>query len=251
MAYILTIDRGNSATKVDVWQEDKLLTQKLLKTPNPAAFKRVVERYGITRAIYCSVADDGSEMTALLADLGVEVLILRPDTPTPLAIDYATPATLGVDRLAAAVGAWSKFPGAEILVVDLGTAITYDRVTPDARYIGGNIAPGVTMRLKALSAFTARLPHIPIDGDNPMWGYDTATALRSGALHGIVGELSYYRSLLTPSVKVVLTGGTSPRIFPLLDFEVSLDPHLVTRGLNAILNFNTTTDNHISSDETQ
>lgn len=251
MAHILTIDRGNSATKVDVWQEDKLLTQKLLKTPNQAAFKRVVERYGITRAIYCSVADDGSAMTEQLRDLGVDTLVLRSSTPTPLTIDYASPETLGVDRLAAAVGAWSMFPGADILVVDLGTAITYDRVTPDGRYIGGNIAPGVTMRLRALNAFTARLPHIPIEGDNPMWGYNTATALRSGALHGIVGELSYYRSLLTPAVKVVLTGGTSPRIFPLLDFEVSLDPHLVTRGLNTILNFNQLTGNHIPTDENQ
>ncbi|MGN0960124.1 MAG: type III pantothenate kinase, partial [Coriobacteriales bacterium] len=69
------------------------------------------------------------------------------------------------------------------LVVDMGTAITYDVVTADGKFLGGNIAPGIFVRLEALNHFTKALPLVETDGDCPRWGYDTTTALRAGAAY--------------------------------------------------------------------
>lgn len=234
---ILTLDRGNSALKADVWRDNTIVETVVMP---PACMirqlKSLIGRHNLEVAMYCSVTDDGSQVKEVLEDAGIEFCRLDIKTPLPLAIDYASKSTLGVDRIAGCMGAWSLFPKMELLVVDLGTAITCDRVTVDGVFIGGNIAPGVSLRLKALNAFTARLPKVDLEGDVPMWGYDTSTALRSGAIRGIAAEVSFYRSQLPANSKVVITGGSAPRITPYLGFEYVHEPHLVTIGLKACLN---------------
>jgi type III pantothenate kinase len=158
--------------------------------------------------------------------------------PMPLKIDYATPHTLGEDRIAAAVGAWSLFPGENSLVVDMGTAVTYDLVSADGHFKGGNIAPGIGMRLRSLHSFTARLPEVGGYGDTPLLGTDTATAMRAGAVRGVVGEIAYYRAMLPVDTRIVLTGGWAHRVNEFLDFEATIDPCLVTKGLLSILLYN-------------
>jgi type III pantothenate kinase len=143
--------------------------------------------------------------------------------------------------VAAAVGAHALMgnSGCDILVADIGTAITYDVVTADNCYRGGNIAPGIFMRLKALNCFTARLPQIePKGGACPMWGYDTETALRSGAINGVVAELEYYYSQLTGNAVAVLTGGGAELVSQRLSFKPIVVPTLVNLGLNSILQYN-------------
>lgn len=234
---ILTLDRGNSALKADVWKDNAIVETVVMP---PACMlrqlKALVARHAIEVAMYCSVTDDGSQVKEVLEDNGIKFLRLDVSSKLPIKIDYASKSTLGVDRVAGCMGAWSMFPDTELLVVDLGTAITYDRVTADGVFIGGNIAPGVSLRLKALNAFTARLPKVELGGDVPMWGYDTSTALRSGAIRGIAAEVSFYHSLLPEGSKVVITGGSAPRITPYLEFDYVHEPHLVTIGLKACLN---------------
>ena len=125
-----------------------------------------------------------------------------------------------------------------LLVVDMGTAVTYDVVTADGRYLGGNIAPGVGMRLRALRSFTARLPEVNGYGDTPAFGFDTKTAMRAGAVRGVVSEIEYYRRLLPEGTQVVLTGGWSRRVSEFLEFPVAVDHCLVTKGLLSILLYN-------------
>jgi type III pantothenate kinase len=169
------------------------------------------------------------------------VIELTVNTPMPISINYRTPNTLGVDRIAAAVGAHALMGNSncDILVADIGTAITYDVVTADNCYRGGNIAPGIYMRLKALNCFTARLPQIePEEGDTPMWGYDTETALRSGAINGVVAELEYYYSQLNKNAVAVLTGGGAKLVSDRLSFKPIVVPSLVHIGLNSIIQYN-------------
>jgi type III pantothenate kinase len=94
------------------------------------------------------------------------------------------------------------------------------------------------MRLRALRSFTARLPEVNGYGDTPLFGYDTMTAMRAGAVRGVVSEINYYRSLLPEGTHVVLTGGWSKRVSSFLDFPVMLDSCLVTKGLLSILLYN-------------
>lgn len=239
MGYNLTIDQGNSAAKIVIWHNDEFVAESFHKGLTAQETIIIAKKYNICSAIYCSVAESGNDiMEALRESINGNVIELTCKTPMPIVIDYATPATLGRDRIAAAVGAYMAHIGKTTLVIDLGTAITYDVVSADGHFIGGNIAPGMKMRLDALHHFTARLPQINISGETPLWGRNTETALRSGAIHGIVGEINYYRSKLPNDTSVVLTGGSAAAIQPMLNFGSEIDPHLVNKGLNCILNYN-------------
>lgn len=238
MGCLLTLDRGNSALKADVWDDDDLIETVVMP---PACIRRqlraLASRHAIDDAIYCSVTDDGSAASEVLSEAGVSLRILDHDTPLPIKIGYASRNTLGVDRIAGSIGAWSLHLGSELLVVDLGTAITYDRLSADGVFTGGNIAPGMSLRLKALNAFTARLPKVELDGALPTWGYDTDTALRAGAIRGIAAEVAFYHSILPDGAVTVITGGSARRIARLLEFEIDHQPHLVTLGLRYLLKF--------------
>lgn len=238
MSLNLTLDQGNSAAKAALWQGNELVDQQILTELTFDKLRGLVEEFHPAKALCCSVTDNGPEVVGWLCRLGVDSRLLSHDTPMPLKIGYRTPGTLGVDRIAAAVGAWSILPGCNLLVVDMGTAVTYDVVSADGTFAGGNIAPGVGMRLRALRSFTARLPEVSGYGPTPLFGYDTVTAMRSGAVRGVAAELAYYRSILPPDTRVVITGGWSEHISQFLDFPVTRDSCLVTKGLLSILLYN-------------
>ena len=234
----LTIDQGNSSAKIVLWDGleavEKLTVGKLTRE----TLEEVVERCRPARALVCSVTGNGPRMARWLGERGVEAREVTAGMPLPIKIGYSTPQTLGEDRVAAAAGAWSLFPGEMSLVVDLGTAVTYDVVTAEGVYLGGNIAPGVGMRLRALRSFTARLPEVGGYGETPVFGTDTVTAMRAGAIRGVVSEIAYYRSQLPQGARVVLTGGWAERVGQFLDFPVTIDSCLVTKGLLSILLYN-------------
>lgn len=242
MALHLTIDQGNSAAKMALWQDDKMLEMSIVTHLSPAAVTAFLANRGeVDSAIYCSVASRGTELMAYLSQMVRKVVRLTSDMPLPVTIDYGTPGTLGVDRIAAAVGAAVTHPGESLLVVDAGTAVTYDAVTADGRFIGGNIAPGMRMRLEALHRFTARLPRVEVPRELPadeFLGHDTASAMVLGAVYGIVAAIAYYKSRLPEGTRVVMTGGWAMELSKLCDFDVTVDPNLVSLGLNRILTYN-------------
>ncbi len=242
MATKLTIDEGNSSVKMALWHDDVMDAPVTLHSVAEGDVRRFLgDCVHVDSAIFCSTRRRGDdEVAELLGAVAGRVINLHAWTPMPLTIDYRTPQTLGPDRIAAAVGATVVAPGATCLVVDMGTAITYDVVRGGERFVGGNIAPGIFMRLEALNHFTSALPLVETDGDVPRWGYDTATALRSGAVRGVVGELQYYRHCLTESqpVDVILTGGAASLITPHISTPIAVEPHLVLIGLNRILDYN-------------
>lgn len=238
MALNLTIDQGNSSAKIVVWEGDQPVDQEIASQLSKESLAKVVETFHPCRALCCSVTGNGKRIAQWLETQGVAANEVHHAMPLPLKIDYATPHTLGEDRIAAAVGAWSLRPGENSLVVDMGTAVTYDLVSADGHFRGGNIAPGIGMRLRSLHSFTARLPQVVGYGDTPLLGTDTATAMRAGAVRGVVSEIAYYRSQLPAGTNVVLTGGWAQRVSEFLDFPVILDKCLVTKGLLSILLYN-------------
>lgn len=236
---LLTIDQGNSSAKLALWEGPTPIDEETFRRRlQREDIESLLRRFHPSKALVCSVTGNGREIVEWLTAKGVEATELSAGIPLPITLDYATPATLGADRIAAAVGAWSLFPGRDSLVVDMGTAVTYDVVTADGHFAGGNIAPGIGMRLRALRSFTARLPEVNGYGETPLFGFDTKTAMRAGAVRGVVSEINYYLGLLPEGTQAVLTGGWSKRVSELLDFSVTVDPALVTRGLLAIMLYN-------------
>lgn len=238
MGLNLTIDQGNSSVKIAVWEGGALVDQETMQELTRQQLAKTVSRFHPERALCCSVTGNGRRMAQWLVTQGVDAREVSHDMPLPLVLDYATPQTLGEDRIAAAVGAWSLFPGQNLLVVDMGTAVTYDVVGADGHFRGGNIAPGIGMRLRSLNSFTARLPKVGGYGETPFVGFDTATAMRAGAVRGVVAEIAYYRSMLPENTQVVLTGGWASHVSEFLDFPVTVEKCLVTKGLLSILLYN-------------
>ncbi len=241
MAVYLTIDEGNSSIKAALWRDDVMVGEVSCGSGDYSAIVEYVSSFApVEVAILCSVCRCNKAKTReLLEKIASRVIILDATTSLPINLGYRSPETLGADRIAAAVGAAALHPGATTLVVDMGTAITYDVVMADGTFVGGNIAPGIFMRLEALEHFTKALPLVETDGDCPLWGYDTPTAMRSGAIRGAVGELQYYRdSLADRSAKVVITGGSANLITSYVSFPITIEPNLVMIGLNSIIKHN-------------
>lgn len=238
----ITIDRGNTATKIVVWEGRRAIWRHAFPDFSRADAEMINRNYPGSKVILCSVVGDDSEFMELLGSVfnHDNISILTSDTPLPIDIGYATPATLGMDRVAAAVGGWTLYPGHNLLIVDVGTAVTYDVVTADGCFSCGNIAPGVGMRLKALEHFTAKLPLVDSRGETPQFGISTETAMRSGAVFGVVGEIMYYLSKLPSDTRLVLTGGWGTDIARHLTVRATIKPCLVSIGLNSILSYNET-----------
>lgn len=249
MGIKLTIDRGNTALKAALWNGDgyMLAAAKGDETlPAGDLVAKILQQASITpdttitAAVYCSVVDsDRSDDLASLRLVCRKLIDLNAATPMPITIKYQTPGTLGADRIAAALGALAiagdKRP---LLVSDLGTAVTYDYVAPGRIYFGGNIAPGIDLRLRALVAFTDALPAVSPDGGNiPIWGKSTSEAMRSGAVRGVAAELEYYHRAAGNDTLAVLTGGSAQLLIEqnIISFDYIHDPYLVHKGLYSII----------------
>lgn len=157
----------------------------------------------------------------------------------PLAIDLNRPQQVGIDRLLAAVAANRlRGPSQPAICVDLGTAVTVDKVSADGHFLGGAIAPGIAMGAQALHDKTDRLPHVVLQPDAdppPPLGRDTVAAIESGLFWGTVGTIRQLVAKLsgeeagTPAIFV--TGGASPRITQRIDPTARFVPHLVLAGI--------------------
>lgn len=162
-------------------------------------------------------------------------------TPLPFQNGYATPASLGLDRIALVAGATGLFPGAPVLVIDAGTCITLDYADASGFYHGGSIHPGVAMRLKAMHHFTGRLPEVQLSAREDFIGTDTHSCMQVGAVNAAAVELDgfidRYRQRF-PGLQVLLTGGDAALFVSLLKNEIFALPNLVLTGLLKIAQYN-------------
>lgn len=234
----LIADIGNNSAKFFLFNGEQIL---LHTRKSDASFSIITEwngQYGIDKIIVSTVVDLTEQQKSEFKAIGCPIVWFSNKVATPLRIEYATPDTLGSDRIAAAVGAWYEKPGNNMLVIDAGSAMTIDFVDKEGRYKGGNIAPGIKMRLKALHEFTGRLPMIEKEGDTPAFGYDTETAIRSGVIKGICHEIDGYINEFREKygdVLVFLTGGDEKNLKNSIKNRIFADKFLVAKGLNRIL----------------
>lgn len=237
----LIIDIGNTTTKLVAFKGDEPIEQIKLEGMTLDGAQPFLLKYQFTHGIVGTVRDITEEVEQQLEALPFPILRFTTDTPTPIHNRYRTPHTLGTDRLAAAVGASTLKPGKDLLIIDAGTCITYEVIDAQGNYWGGNIAPGMQMRLRALREFTAKLPLVEPEGEVPGMGYDTETAIRSGVLRGMKYEIEgYIRSMRAkyPHLLVFLTGGNKIKFDTTIIDTIIDDKYIVPRGLNRILDYN-------------
>jgi len=234
----LALDIGNTRVKIGLFQDKTLVEQTVWTDWTLSELLDYGNQAGVTRVIVSSVAEPDAGLMEGLAE-HFRVLELTHQTSLPFDNRYRTPHTLGKDRLAAVAGAQALWPGESCLVIDCGTCIKYDLLTADGIYPGGNIAPGLWMRIQAMHHFTARLPEVPMKMPTDWIGDSTETALQNGALRGasleIEGFVQRFRQQVE-SLIVVLTGGDADFLKAYLDIpNLKTEPNLTLFGLNHIL----------------
>ena len=237
----LIIDIGNTVAKLLAFDGDEPVEEVRTSNESLAALGAFAAKYAFTHGIVGAVREITPQAEERLQALHIPLLRFTSSTPVPITNRYRTPQTLGSDRLAAAVGARSLKPGKDLLIIDAGTCVTYEVIDALGNYWGGNIAPGMHMRLRALHEFTAKLPLVEAEGAVPGMGYDTDTAIRSGVLRGMKYEIEgYIRSMRAkyPKLLVFLTGGDKINFDTTIKSIIFADKFIVPRGLNKILDYN-------------
>lgn len=237
----LCIDQGNSSTKAGVFNLNELVECFNFENFGLDEMTQIFSKFSIDSCILSSVVIENEEVTGILKGKVNQFIELSHTTEIPIENKYATPESLGKDRLAAVIGAVTLKPESDILVIDAGTAITYDFIDSNQVYHGGNIAPGLNMRLRSLHEFTQKLPLVEQKNESPFLGNTTNSAILSGALYGIVFEIDGYISTLKikyPQLSTFLTGGSTFYFDTKLKSAIFAERNLVLIGLNRILQYN-------------
>ena len=237
----LIIEQGNSATKIAVYNNEQIISSSVCEDISNSDLIRFFNQYPLKNGILSTVIDTKKELIACLEDQLKCFFFFDENIRLPIEIRYQTPETLGRDRIAAAVGANFLQPQKNILVIDAGTAITFDIVETPGVYLGGNISPGMTTRFHALNQFTKRLPLVEERETIPLLGTSTETAILAGIVHGIVYEMDGYINELQnkyPDLSVFLTGGHTFYFEKRLKNTILANINLVLIGLNRILEYN-------------
>jgi len=240
----LVADIGNSFTKIGIFDGEELVNLEKSGALAGDITAKLLSKYKITAAIVSSVASGYDVVKEIFREYEIPLLLLTASIPLPFKIGYRSPGTLGADRIAAIAGAHNKFPGTNVLVVDAGTAVTYDLLLSDNNYPGGNISPGLYTRFRALHQFTGKLPLVEPGKTISELGTDTESAIRSGVQTGLIFEINeYIRRFETryKELEIIVTGGDSLFLKEYFDFRFTYAPDLIVEGLNHILNYNVKT----------
>jgi len=217
-AAVLTVDVGNTSSACAVFQGEAIVYRRHIPTPKkwPAGQLRLLLgeawRKKITAVIVSSVVPLLDR--ALAADcektLELKPLFINYRTATGMTLKIDRPAELGADRIADCLGALKFFPP-PLIVIDSGTATTFDLVNKKNEYCGGSILPGVAIAVRSLAENTAKLKHIAFAVPASPVGSNTVDSIRAGIFFGTVGTLNHlialYRRVLGPESKVIATGG--------------------------------------------
>lgn len=260
---LFVVDVGNSHTVTGLYKNNQLIGQWRLKSDKDRTVDEIAIRYFTLFKLAEIDADEISHViissvvpileaawvacfkTLLCKKLKSEPFIVNDrSVKNMISIEIDHPAEVGADRLVNGIAAWEAYKE-NLIVIDFGTAITFDCVTADCRYLGGTILPGVSLSLEALSSKTAKLPHIDISTPPATQiGKNTIDAMKSGIINGygamIDGLIVRLRDEMCStdkekdSFKVVATGGVSSIICKQASLVDKIDPLLTLRGLKII-----------------
>ncbi len=231
----LVFDVGNTRIKGGKFHGSKLVdifyvedVESLVKWVESSHSRTIVSSVTLTSSAFAELPEDK------------QPLFLDRQTELPIEINYDTPETLGVDRLAAAVGGYAEFPDENILLIDLGTCNTYDIIDKKGTFQGGVIAPGYKMRMRSMHEMTGRLPDITTDKipDTNIPGKSTRGCMHLGAKDGMVMEINGFIDFFKKEfdlLRVIVTGGNASDFESFIKPPIFVRPEIVLVGLHRIL----------------
>ncbi|MDA3952058.1 MAG: type III pantothenate kinase [Bacteroidales bacterium] len=242
----LTIDIGNSRNKIAVFNNDEIIDIITKETLSISDISEILSTYPkINYAILSRVKNIDSTIISYLKSNTSYFIDLDENSKIPIENLYQTKNTLGKDRLAAVIGANNIFPNTSVLVIDAGTAITFDFINKNNQYEGGTISPGLEMRFKSLNYYTNKLPLLNKNEDFNLIADNTANAIVSGVQNGIIFEIDSYINTLKNKyndLKIFLTGGDAIFFDKKLKNTIFVNLNLNNIGLNKILEHNKSHD---------
>ncbi|MDT0686230.1 type III pantothenate kinase [Autumnicola psychrophila] len=240
----LVVDIGNTSVKMAVFQNNSLLDKRIFSLSDFFKnFQKIKDQFPeIKDCMLSSVVNTISEEKKMLQQ-STDLIELTPALSLPFKNKYASPSTLGKDRIALVAAAVAKFPHKNTLVIDAGTCVTFDFKNKKEEYLGGAISPGLEMRFKALHKFTANLPLLK-PGDNlQLIGTSTAGSINSGVVNGLLLEIEGTMASYATEYKdltIILTGGDTQFLSMRLKNSIFANSNFLLEGLNHILEFNKT-----------
>lgn len=242
-AEFLFINNNNTRTKFALASRGSLLDHRSLPTAEmtAAGIREVLEGWHYDSVVLASVVPGKLDDLRRAQD-GKSVLEVSHEVSLGVEIDFDDPSTVGADRLANAAAVAGEYPGEGVVVVDFGTAVTFDIIDSRPAYVGGVIAPGLDAMQHYLHRRTALLPEIEIVRPERAIGRSTVEAMQSGAFHGYRGLvreiLERVRGELGEPARVVATGGHAALIADGIEEIESVIPRLTMEGLLKIANLN-------------
>lgn len=253
---LLVIDVGNTNTTMGVFGGEELvatyrITTNVARTSDEFGLlicdllrARAIEKETIEDVIVASVVPNimHSLKNGIIKYLEKSPMIVGIGTKTGIKIVTANPKEIGADRIVDLVAAYDIY-GGPVLVIDFGTATTYDLITKDGSFIAGITSPGIRISANALWNETAKLPEIEIKKPKSILAKDTVTSMQAGLIYGCIGQTEYIIQKVKeesglPNLKVVATGGLGKIIANETNMIESYDPHLTLKGLRLIYNKN-------------
>jgi type III pantothenate kinase len=240
----LVVDIGNTSVKMAVFQNNSLLHKLIFPLSDFSNnFQKIKIQFPeIETTILSSVVKTISKEKKLL-QRDTYFFELTRALSLPFENKYATPATLGKDRIALVAAAVAKFPKKNTLVIDAGTCVTFDFKNDKEEYLGGAISPGLEMRFKALHNFTANLPLLKPGENLELIGGSTEASMTSGVVNGLLleidGTIASYATEYE-DLTIILTGGDAQFLSVRLKNSIFANSNFLLEGLNYILEFNKT-----------
>ncbi len=236
----LTIDIGNTRTKIGVFNQKDLLMVLTFDNSKEINLKEIISNFDIQQSIISGTIEIPEYILDALKELPNH-LILDTNTRLPFQNNYSSKDTLGKDRLALIAAAQANYPNQNNLVIGCGTCITFNFINSKNEFLGGSIHPGLKMRLKAMHTFTGKLPLVELENNADLIGNDTKSNLLSGVLLAaakeIDGMIDEYL-VKFPEMNIIITGGDADFLVYRLKNEIFAVPNFTLMGLNHILEYN-------------
>jgi type III pantothenate kinase len=238
----LILDIGNTRTKAAIFASNKMISYHVFDGLLVCDAELLLRNFPQTD--HCIVACTGSleeNTETYLNNTFPKLLKVSGNMALPFTNQYESKETQGPDRIAAIAGGQTLFPNTDLLVIDAGTAITFDFIDSVGNYSGGTISPGIQMRFRALHTFTQKLPLLSIKENFSLLGKNTDDAIISGVLNGICSEIEGYITSLSkpyPALKTIITGGDAEFLANKFKKPIFAEANLVLIGLNSILGYN-------------
>lgn len=236
----ICIDIGNTKTKIGIFENSNLLETIILDIINIDYIENILIENQIEYSIISNVNNSELQLLQLLENK-TKMLLFNHLTKLPFQNNYLTPSTLGLDRIALIAAAVQLSNHSNVLVISLGTCVTFEFLNRKKEYLGGAISPGLDMRLQAMNHFTAKLPLLDFKEPNDFNGNSTESCMQSGAFYGLLAEIKGRIELYEAKfgeTEIILSGGNCFLFEKHLKNALFAHPYLTLFGLNKILTYN-------------